>query len=230
MYIVEGNIGAGKSTFLRLIQAHIPSISVIFEPVASWQHTISGESILANFYADPQRWAYAMETASMTSRAQEYMRVQAQNHPFQIMERSIYSGRHVFAQNGFDVGFLTALEWRIYTEWFTFLTHDVCKPPQGFIYLRVDPEMAFERIQKRQRSAESTISLDYIRKIDACHEEFLINRARMAPELRSVPVLIINCDREFENDPSEFRRHSDAVESFMFGDLLPDARHSHLAL
>nr|MBA2307186.1 deoxynucleoside kinase [Candidatus Dependentiae bacterium] len=167
MYIVEGNIGAGKSTFLRLIQAHIPSVSVIFEPIASWQNTAPGESILANFYTNPQRWAYTMETASMTSRAHEHMKAQAKNNPFQLMERSIYSGHHVFAKNGFDAGFLTTVEWRIYTEWFSFLTQDVCKPPQGFLYLRVDPEIAFERIKRRQRSAESTISLDYIRQIHA---------------------------------------------------------------
>lgn len=230
MYIVEGNIGAGKSTFLRLIQAHIRAVSIVFEPVAAWQQATQGESILANFYKDPQRWAYAMETASMTTRAQEHMKVQSHNNYFQIMERSIYSGRYVFAQNGFDSGFLTAIEWQIYTEWFTFLTQGVCRPPQGFIYLRVNPERAFERIQKRQRSAESPISLEYIKQIDACHEKFLVNRAHMTPELLSVPILVLNCDREFENDPAEFKKHSDAIENFIFGDLVPTPRQSHLAL
>jgi len=33
MYIVEGNIGAGKSTFLKLLSQHVPQVTVVQEPV-----------------------------------------------------------------------------------------------------------------------------------------------------------------------------------------------------
>lgn len=230
MYIVEGNIGAGKSTFLRLVEKHLPSVSVLYEPVAAWQQVSSGESILENFYKDPHRWAYTMETASMTSRAQEHLRIESSNHPFQIMERSIYSGRYVFAQNGFDVGFLTSLEWRIYNEWFTFLTKDICQLPQGFIYLKVDPEVAYKRIQKRQRSAESSIPLEYIKQIDKCHEEFLLNKRNVCPELSSVPVLVIDCNAEFELASEEFQRHRDSLEAFMLAHSDPSAKGFYASL
>ncbi|MBA3751771.1 deoxynucleoside kinase [Candidatus Dependentiae bacterium] len=220
MYIIEGNIGAGKSTFLRLIQSLLPHISVIFEPIHTWQNNSSGDSILAHFYNNPHRWAYTMETIALASRVQEHIKEQTNSYPFRIMERSIYSGRYVFAKNGFESGFLNTLEWQIYNEWFTFLTTTSCKLPQGFIYLRVDPEIAFERIKKRQRSAELSISLEYIHQIHTCHEDFLIHKKNMPSHLAQIPVLVIDCNPEFEKEPAEFEKHIEAIEKFMVSDLL----------
>ena len=76
MYIVEGNIGAGKSTFLRLIQAQLPQVSVVFEPLHNWQSQVYGQSILSQFYNDPHRWAYTMETLAMACRVQEHIQEQ----------------------------------------------------------------------------------------------------------------------------------------------------------
>lgn len=49
MYIVEGNIGAGKSTFLNLIGIHMPHVSIALEPLNNWQSEEYGQSLLKNF-------------------------------------------------------------------------------------------------------------------------------------------------------------------------------------
>ena len=214
MYIVEGNIGVGKSTFLKLIQTDFPSISVVFEPLHNWQSQVYGQSILQNFYAEPQRWAYTMETLAMACRVQEHLKEQQNTYPFRLMERSIYSGHYVFATNDYKNGFLSSLEWNIYLEWFNFLVTGHCKPPSGFIYLRVAPEIAHQRLQKRNRSSEKGISLEYIRQIHECHEAFLIDKQQLLPELKNVPVLILDCTKEFENDPVEFAKHAQALQEF----------------
>lgn len=215
MYIVEGNIGAGKSTFLKLIREQLPQTSIALEPLHNWQSQVYGHSILSNFYQDPPRWAYTMETLAMACRVQEHLKEQENTHPFRLMERSIYSGHYVFATNDFQNGFLSELEWSIYYEWFTFLVARHCKPPHGFIYLRVEPEIAYERIVKRNRSAEKGIQLSYIKQIDECHENFLVHKKNVLPELQSVPVLILNVNKEFENDPAELARHIQALREFM---------------
>lgn len=79
MYIVEGNIGAGKSTFLKLISKRLSHITVVFEPLHNWQNKVYGQSVLANFYKDPRRWAYTMETLAMACRVQEHLREQNQS-------------------------------------------------------------------------------------------------------------------------------------------------------
>ncbi len=215
MYIVEGNIGAGKSTFLRLIQAHLPHIDVIFEPLHNWQSQVYGQSILSNFYKDPKRWAYSMETLAMACRVQEHLKEQENPYSLRLMERSIYSGHYAFATNGYKNGFMTDLEWQIYLEWFNFLVTGHCKPPRGFIFLDVDPEIAYERIKKRNRAAETNISIEYIRQIDACHKAFLLEKKGLLAELREVPVLLLDCNKEFEADESQFIAHAQSVADFM---------------
>ncbi len=73
MYIVEGNIGAGKSTFLKIIHEQIQHITVSFEPLHNWQSKVYGQSLLSNFYQDTKRWAFTMETFAMICRAREHM-------------------------------------------------------------------------------------------------------------------------------------------------------------
>ncbi len=215
MYIVEGNIGAGKSTFLNLIQTYAPHISVVYEPLHNWQSQVYGQSILANFYEDPERWAYTMETLAMACRVQEHLKEQQNSNPFRLMERSIYSGHYVFATNDFHNNFLSEIEWAIYLQWFNFLVSGHCKPPHGFIYLKTDPEVAFERIQKRNRNSEKGISLPYIQQIHECHESFLVRKENVIPELLTVPVLIIDCNKEFETNRDQFAVHAESLEEFM---------------
>lgn len=215
MFIVEGNIGAGKSTFLKLINTHFPHITVAFEPLHNWQSKVYGQSILTNFYKNPKRWAYTMETLTMACRVQEHMKEQNHADQFRLMERSIYSGRYCFAQNGYENGFLTTLEWNLYLEWFNFLVTDYCKPPHGFIYLKVDPEISFERIKKRNRHSEKNITLTYLKQINKCHEEFLINKTDILPDLQSVPVLILDCNQDFETDHQKFIEHAHVIQNFI---------------
>lgn len=215
MYLLEANIGAGKTTFLRLIQERLPEIAVIFEPVHNWQGQVYGQSILSSFYQDPHRWAYTMETLAMACRVQEHLVEQENPNPFRLMERSIYSGHYVFATNGYHNGFLSELEWQIYLEWFKFLVTGRCKAPQGFIYMRTTPEIAFERIKKRDREAEKTISIEYIRQIHECHENFLIKKQGLLAELIDVPVLVLDCNEEFETNPQQFDAHAREISAFL---------------
>lgn len=215
MYILEGNIGAGKSTFLTLLSQQMPSISVGYEPLDSWEQKIHGESLLANFYIDPKRWAYAMETYTMLCRVREHLRDQRHPHARLIVERSIYSGHYCFALNDYHSGFLTPLEWSMYCEWFSFLVIGKCKPPAGFIYLRVTPEVAYERIVHRNRSAESTISLEYLKQLHDYHERFLIQKEGVLDELVSIPVLVLDGDRDFEHDKAALEALINQVKNFM---------------
>jgi len=215
MYILEGNIGAGKSTFLKLLSQELPYISIGLEPKNNWLQQIDGQSLLENFYQDPQRWAYSLETFSMICRVREHQEEQKREHPFHIVERSIYSGYYCFAKNGFETGFLTELEWNIYQQWFSFLTKNNCKTPQGFIYLRVKPETAYERTKIRNRAAEKSMSLEYLQQIHAHHDEFLIEKENILPDMLTIPTLILDGNTDFENDKKNFEKQCNAIEDFL---------------
>ncbi|MDP3889098.1 MAG: deoxynucleoside kinase [bacterium] len=201
MYIIEGNIGAGKSTLLQIIAKKIPEFTTIAEPIDQWKKQLYGQSLLYNFYEQPRRWAYSFELLTLMSRIKDMLNQQKKEFAgIPILERSIYSGYYCFAKNSHMQGFLIDLEWHIYQESFKFLVSEKITPPRGFIYLRVNPEVAYERVKKRNRYAEKSMSLRYLKQIHERHEEFLIEKIDVLPELKNIPVLTFDCNEEFEND------------------------------
>lgn len=214
MYIIEGNMGAGKSTFLQLVQENINTVTVAFEPLHNWNNNENGGSLLAQFYQNPQRWAYTLETLTLMSRVQEQLRLQAEKAQNVLIERSMYSGYYGFAQNCYEQGFMSSVEWHAYLQWFNFLLAK-CATPRGFIYLRLDPAVAYERIKKRNRSAEKTMAFDYLQQVHERHEAFLIRKQTSIPQIAQVPVLILDCNEEFETNHEKLKEHLEALQLFL---------------
>ena len=90
MYILEGNIGVGKSTFLSLLAKHSPHIEMLTEPLEDWSKQTYGESLLDNFYKDTPRWAYTLESLTLMCRSRDHIREQRNKNPNRIFERSVY--------------------------------------------------------------------------------------------------------------------------------------------
>lgn len=90
-----------------------------------------------------------------------------------------------------------------------------CQPPQGFIYLKVDPVISFERIKKRNRISEKKITLKYLKQLELRHEQFLLEKSNMLPEIKDVPVLVLDCNEEFESDAFRLKELLDATHHFM---------------
>lgn len=211
--IVEGNIGAGKSTFLRLLQNHF-SAQFIFEPHEEWQN-VGGHNLLDKFYTDKERWAYTFQSYAFITR----MRADEEgdkksSHPVHILERSIYSDRYCFAKNCFEMGVMSALEWKLYQEWFEWLIESKQYRPDGFIYLQTDPEVCFERMITRNRSEESAVSIEYLKMIHQKHEDWLVTKKNIPTYLQGVPVLTLECNTDFENNTHEQEKHFSAITAF----------------
>ena len=216
MYILEGNIGVGKSTFLTLIKKSFPDLQALTEPVEDWSKQAYGQSLLDNFYKNTPRWAYTLETLTMMCRSKAHLKEQKNKNRNRIMERSIYSGRYCFAQNSFESGCMSNIEWKIYNEWASFLLDRHCKPPLGFIYLQASPEICFERVKKRNRSSETSLTLDYMKQIDASHNKFLIEKKGIASNLKTVPVLVLNCNKDFVENSKNMDSLAQKVQTFLF--------------
>lgn len=215
MFLVEGNIGAGKSTFLQLIKQNLPELNVVFEPVNIWHNNEHGKSLLHSFYSDTKRWAYTMESFTLINRTFENNQIKLSQSYATIAERSIYSGYYCFAKNSYANGFMERLEWNIYEKWFKFLTtHHSYQKPTGFIYLRTTPSTAYARIIKRNRLAENLISFDYINQIHSRHEELLMLYKDQERHI-SAPILILDANVDFENDPQAMQSMLNKVQAFI---------------
>lgn len=207
LLIVEGNIGSGKSTFLKILQNQL-SLDVIPEPTNKWQKIGENDNLLDLFYKDTKRWAYTFQSFAFISRIQTYLEHQktTKKSTIQVLERSVYCDRYCFAKNCFESGTMSTLEWHIYKEWFTWLTSMYTPQPIGFIYLKTDPSICFQRLQKRKRSEESNIPLSYLNLLHAKHEEWLIEQKDVDKELKNIPCLVLDCNKEFETN-SAMRDH-----------------------
>jgi deoxyadenosine/deoxycytidine kinase len=219
--IVEGNIGAGKSTFLRVLQKNL-DLEIIFEPTEKWK---VGEqnNLLELFYKDTPRWAYTFQSYAFISRIQSLIEHQKKNvlNKIQVLERSVYCDRYCFAKNCYESGLMTKLEWEIYVEWFSWLAENYSPRPKGFIYLKTEPTTCFQRIAQRSRHEESEIPLKYLESLHKKHEDWLIHKKELAFHLKDVPVLTIQCDKDFEKDSIEQEKHVESVHDFINTKISP---------
>lgn len=215
MFIVEGNIGVGKSTFVSLIADHIPGAEAVLEPVESWNNAAPGQSLLNNFYTAPERWACTLENLTLLYRSRNHMREQTHPSKNRFFERSIYSGHFCFAHNSYEAGFMKPIEWEVYNRWASFLLEGHCQEPTGFIYLRAAPTTCLERVNKRQRSAESSLSLAYLEQIHAKHDAFLLHKKGVPAALAKVPVLTIETEGDFVANKEEQDRIFASVKDFV---------------
>lgn len=206
MYFVEGNIGSGKSTFLKKLSTEF---KVVQEPVDEWskmKNASSGKNILEEFYEDPERNAYLFQSIAFRSRVKNITDIDATD--VVIVERSIYTDRMVFAEVSREAGNINEIEWNDYTEWFDFVVEHIGFRPKGFIYLRTDPEKSHERITRRDRSGESNITLEYLRKLHQRHDEWLTRDM-------TAPVLVLDVTEEFESNPEHLERMIQKVRDFV---------------
>lgn len=214
-FIVEGNIGAGKSTFLKMLKRYL-NVQIVLEPHEKWQNIGDGHNLLEHFYCDPKRWAYTFQSYAFVSRVlsqQEHAKVNT--HTVQILERSVFSDRYCFAKNAYELGYMNALEWKLYQEWFDWLLDANVVQPAGFIYMQVDPQVCYDRLRKRSRNEEATVSLDYIQRLADKHENWLIDKKDISKKLMNVPVLTLPCNIDFENNKAEQERHVEEVGAFV---------------
>jgi len=196
IFTIEGNIGSGKSTLIRLLQKKYDDIVCILEPVDQWGKIKDqkGESILSKFYKDQKKYSFSFQMMAYISRLASIKRVIEKNDKKSLMivtERSVYTDKEVFAKMLYDDDKIEDVNYKIYLQWFDEFIKDI--PLAGIIYLKTSPEISLKRIIKRSRKGE-IIPLEYLEKCHKYHEEWLKNKK----------ILILNGNLEFENNPDKF--------------------------
>lgn len=214
-FVVEGNIGSGKSTFLKILNQYL-NMQVIYEPHQRWQN-VDGENILDYFYKDPSRWAYTFQTYAFITRLQE-LENKNSNFPCAIMERSIFSDRYCFSKNCYEMGMMNTLEWKLYKDLFnSIVSENVNLRPSGFIYLQTDPEICYQRLIKRNRTEENNVSLDYLKLLHEKHEAWLVEK-KVDVWLKDIPILIIKSNEDFEDNISINKKHVTQIADFLLNE------------
>jgi len=174
MILLEGNIGAGKSTVGRLLKAS-NKFDFIEEPVDQWQGGYAS-NLLDMFYHDMERWSFTFQILAFVTRAKTWQEILARTeHSRVVLERSIFTDRHVFATSMHQIGAMSETEWQVYCGLWDFLSTNYCVEPDAIVYLRTPAEECLERIKERDRSEEVGIELDYLKQLEALHDAWLLD-------------------------------------------------------
>ena len=204
---IEGNIGSGKSTFVKILQTLFKD-KVYFapEPVGEWLELKDENDVnlLENFYLDKKRWSYSFQNYAYISRMCEIQKAKDSGHKIIITERSIQTDKNIFAKMLYDEGDLNKMEYQMYNKWFyAFNNIETVN-----VYLKTSVDNCNDRIKKRNRQGESSIEKDYLSKLETYHDNWLLNT-------ESHETIILDGNENFVNDAEKQKEFIQIIEKLM---------------
>lgn len=224
LIMIEGNGGAGKSTLSSLIEHELDAL-IIEEPVQEWQSIGGTGNLLDLYYNNRERWAFTMLNYVCFTVLRACLAAD-QKRELQVCDRSIYAGYYCFSKLMLEHGTITPLEWQIYKEQFAWYQEQLPCKPDGFIYVRTTPDYCLERMRVRGRPEEASVTLEFLEGLHYYHEQWLINKVNISPTITHVPVLVLDGNLDFKNDPIVQRLFVDNISQFI-QDIKDGKRRAH---
>jgi deoxyadenosine/deoxycytidine kinase len=183
--VVEGPIGAGKTTLARLLSERTGGAVLLENP--------DSNPFLPGFYQDRAR--YALPT-------QLYFLFQRANHARALSQPDLFA-RHTVADFLVEKDALFARlnlnddEFALYQKVYAQL--DPHAPvPDLVVYLQASPEKLIERVRGRDAPYERGISDDYLVRLAEAYTRFFYR-------YEAAPLLIVNSDNlNFVDQPGDF--------------------------
>lgn len=177
MVVVAGNIGAGKTSLTERLGSRL-----------GWQtafESVVDNPYLADFYTDMRAWAFQLQVFFLGHRANQYMQL-AGLPQSTILDRSIYEDAYIFCRALNHMGNLEERDYQSYLRVYNLVVRNL-PPPDLLIHLRCPVSVLVERIRRRARSIETSISADYLTLLERFYDEWM-------KEFDLCPVLTIRTD------------------------------------
>ena len=146
---IEGNIGAGKTTFLENLE-NFEGIYVVPEPLDQWMN-LEGHNLLKNSFANPTRYSFQFQSYVQLTRLKVWNQKENESAKVKIVERSIHSNRHVYLEVARQSGNLTDEEYKVLCHQYETLSASFDLDLDLIIYLQSDPIRSYERMVSRGR-------------------------------------------------------------------------------
>lgn len=190
--VVDGVIGAGKTTIIRLLEENINTktnpdrklkVKAIYEPVELWNKT----GALQYFYKDIGKNCYEFQTYTFITRIASVIDeiYNSQDADIYILERSIWTDRYIFMELLKDL--VGELRMTMYNQWCDLWTYIMPMRVNKWVLLDTSLDESLRRINIRNRNGEESISSDYQKKLYEKHINFFDKLKK-----DNKPILIIN--------------------------------------
>lgn len=197
---IAGNIGSGKTTLTKMLAKRY-GWTPRFEPV-------DNNPYLDDFYHDMSRWSFNLQVYFLNKRFKEVVEI-SQSKEAIIQDRTIFEDAKIFAPNLHDQGYMSDRDFENYSDLFD-LMMSLVKLPQLMIYIRSSIPTLVKHIEKRGRSFEKSIRIDYLTGLQQRYEEWI-------KDYKGDLIIIDGDQLSFEDTPEDFRRVTDLIDANLYG-------------
>ncbi len=173
--VVEGNIGAGKTSFVSRLAIDLKA-RLILEQYAD-------NPFLPKFYQNPERYSFPLELSFLAARYKQLAGELAQPDLFTPVTIADYyfAKSLIFARNT-----LHDDEFNLYRQLFDIIWQQLPLPTL-YVYLNSPVERLLKNIKLRGRDYEQGVSADYLLKIQQGYFDFF-------KTVKSFPVVVVNVE------------------------------------
>jgi len=200
---IVGNIGAGKTTLSNKL-AHHYGWEVFLEDV-------DHNPYLVDFYDDMPRWAFHLQVYFLNSR---FRQVQQIRHKARtggvVQDRTIYEDAFIFAANLHQSGMLDERDYANYRNLFDSMISTV-DPPDLLLYLKADLPKLIGQIDKRGRTYENNIRIDYLKNLNEHYDAWIATY-----DLGKVLTIDVN-NLDFVSRPQDLGFIIERIDRDLFG-------------
>lgn len=198
---IAGNIGSGKTTLTGLLAKHYK-----WEP---HYEDVEDNPYLDDFYTQMDRWSFNLQIYFLNSRFRQILEIREKNKKI-IQDRTIYEDAYIFAPNLHAMGLMSNRDFDNYTSLFG-LMERVTEAPDLLIYLRSSVPNLVNQIYKRGREYETSISIDYLSRLNERYEAWIQGYDKGN-------LLIVDVDTvDFVNNPEDFGEVINRIDAELHG-------------
>lgn len=193
LLVIEGNIGAGKTTLARMMSELLDARLVM--------ERFEDNAFLPKFYENRERYAFPLELSFLADR---YSQLKSDlEHP-DLFKQLTICDYHFFKSLVFARQTLSSDEFSLYRQLFHIIMGLVPRADL-FVYLHRPIDVLMKLIEKRGRSYETHIDENYLLMIQQSYFGFF----REHPEYA---ILVVDVDDlDFENDLAIFASLSELI-------------------
>ena len=165
--VIEGNIGAGKTSLASLLAEESGSRLVL--------EAFSDNPFLAKFYEDPERYAFQLELSFLSER---YHQIKTElGHP-DLFGQAVISDYFLAKSFIFSKYNLKDDEMKLFEKLFSIINLQAPKPDL-YVYLHLPVEKLLENIKQRGRSYEKHIRYEYLKEVQEGYFGFFKSQQEM---------------------------------------------------
>ncbi|MBU8891497.1 MAG: deoxynucleoside kinase [Bacteroidales bacterium] len=158
--VIEGNIGAGKTTLSKMIAKEF-NAKLILEQFAD-------NPFLPKFYKEPDKYSFQLELSFLAERYQQLNQELTSRDLFRPFTVADY---YFMKSLTFARATLKEDEYNLYRQIFNIIYKTIPKPDL-YVYLHVDVQNLMENINQRGRDYEKGISKEYLSKLQEGYFDF----------------------------------------------------------